>query len=99
METITTAEQEQKEPLVLKVCLDEIERSRPFLLVLLGDPVWLGAAGAAYARGGGRNMMIFKTKGYVELMRITAGDDISSLAFSSEGKVLACGTSSGSMFI
>ena len=37
IETVTTEEQEQKELLVLKVCLGEIERSRPFLIVLLGD--------------------------------------------------------------
>jgi len=37
VETVSSTEQEQKELLVLKVCLDEIERSRPFLLVLLGD--------------------------------------------------------------
>lgn len=37
VETSTVAEQRARELLVLKVCLDEIERSRPFLLVLLGD--------------------------------------------------------------
>jgi len=37
VETSTVAEQRTRELLVLKVCLDEIERSRPFLLVLLGD--------------------------------------------------------------
>jgi len=37
---VTAAEalpEESRELLVLKVCLDEIERSRPFLIVLLGD--------------------------------------------------------------
>lgn len=33
----TGSEQEQKELLVLKVCLDEIQRSRPFLIALVGD--------------------------------------------------------------
>jgi hypothetical protein len=37
VETVETPEQERKELLVLKVCLDEIERCRPFLLVILGD--------------------------------------------------------------
>ncbi len=37
VETISTPEQEAKELLVLKVCLAEIERSRPFLVGLLGD--------------------------------------------------------------
>ncbi len=37
VETVETAEQEQKELLVLKLCLDEIERCRPFLIVILGD--------------------------------------------------------------
>ncbi len=37
VETVDTPEQERKELLVLKVCLDEIERCRPFLLVILGD--------------------------------------------------------------
>src|SRR5207247_1394507 len=31
------ATEEQRELIVLKVCLDEIKRSRPFLIVLLGD--------------------------------------------------------------
>jgi hypothetical protein len=33
----TTGEPEQKELLVLKVCLQEINRSRPFLIALIGD--------------------------------------------------------------
>ncbi|MBU0609305.1 MAG: DUF4062 domain-containing protein, partial [Armatimonadetes bacterium] len=37
VETTSATAQEEKELLVLKVCLDEIERSRPFLIVLLGD--------------------------------------------------------------
>jgi len=37
VETGAAADQEQKEFLVLKVCLGEIERSRPFLVALLGD--------------------------------------------------------------
>jgi hypothetical protein len=37
VETVETPEQESKELLVLKVCLNEIERCRPFLLVILGD--------------------------------------------------------------
>src|SRR5262249_39074529 len=37
VETVELASEEEKELQVLKVCLDEIERSRPFLIVLLGD--------------------------------------------------------------
>jgi hypothetical protein len=37
VETATLAEERARDLQVLKVCLDEIERSRPFLLVLLGD--------------------------------------------------------------
>ena len=37
VETVSVAEEEAKELLVLKVCLDEIERSRPFLIGLIGD--------------------------------------------------------------
>ena len=37
IETISTDEVYAKELLVLKVCLSEIERSRPYMLVLLGD--------------------------------------------------------------
>jgi hypothetical protein len=37
VETVTTAEEEAKELLVLKVCLDEIRRSRPFIIVLRGE--------------------------------------------------------------
>ena len=37
VETADAASEETREQLVLKVCLDEIERSRPFLIVLLGD--------------------------------------------------------------
>jgi tetratricopeptide (TPR) repeat protein len=37
VETMSVAEERHKEHLVLKVCLDEIERSRPFLIALLGD--------------------------------------------------------------
>jgi tetratricopeptide (TPR) repeat protein len=37
VETVEVAGEEAKELLVLKVCLDEVRRSRPFLLVLLGD--------------------------------------------------------------
>ncbi len=37
VETSQAATEEARELLVLKVCLDEINRSRPFLLVLLGD--------------------------------------------------------------
>jgi hypothetical protein len=37
VETRTVAEEHAKELLILKVCLAEIERSRPFLIGLLGD--------------------------------------------------------------
>ncbi len=37
VETGTTGEQHAKELLILKVCLAEVERSRPFLIGLLGD--------------------------------------------------------------
>ena len=37
VETVTIDEQQAKELLVLKVCLDEIQRSRPFLIGLVGD--------------------------------------------------------------
>jgi hypothetical protein len=37
VETVTLGEQHAKELLVLKVCLDEITRSRPFLIALVGD--------------------------------------------------------------
>lgn len=37
VETAQLPSEEAREALVLKVCLDEIERSRPFLIVLLGD--------------------------------------------------------------
>jgi tetratricopeptide (TPR) repeat protein len=37
VETVELEGEEAKELQVLKVCLDEIERSRPFLIVLLGD--------------------------------------------------------------
>jgi tetratricopeptide (TPR) repeat protein len=37
VETMSIAEQEAKELAVLKVCMAEIDRSRPFMIVLLGD--------------------------------------------------------------
>ena len=37
VETVSVDEQHAKELLVLKVCLAEIQRSRPFLIALLGD--------------------------------------------------------------
>lgn len=37
IETIELESEDARERLVLKVCLDEIRRSRPFLIVLLGD--------------------------------------------------------------
>ena len=37
VETVSAEEEEAKELLVLKVCLAEVERSRPFLIGLLGD--------------------------------------------------------------
>ncbi|NCO43644.1 MAG: hypothetical protein COZ06_33870 [Armatimonadetes bacterium CG_4_10_14_3_um_filter_66_18] len=37
VETVSVDEEEAKELLVLKVCLAEVERSRPFLIVLPGD--------------------------------------------------------------
>ena len=37
VETVSTKEHEHKELLVLKVCLDEIERCKPFMIALLGD--------------------------------------------------------------
>lgn len=37
VETADLASEEARERLVLKVCLEEINRSRPFLIVLLGD--------------------------------------------------------------
>jgi len=37
VETESAGSEEQRERLVLKVCLEEINRSRPFFLVLLGD--------------------------------------------------------------
>lgn len=37
VETADVDSEEQRELLVLKVCLEEIQRSRPFLIVLLGD--------------------------------------------------------------
>ncbi len=37
VETVSLDDEHEKELLVLKVCLAEIERSRPFLLVLVGE--------------------------------------------------------------
>jgi hypothetical protein len=37
VETLSLSEQHEKEMLVLKVCLAEIDRSRPFLIGILGD--------------------------------------------------------------
>ncbi|MFQ5643572.1 MAG: AAA family ATPase, partial [Thiogranum sp.] len=37
VETVTREEEHEKEMLVLKVCLAEVERSRPFLIGLIGD--------------------------------------------------------------
>src|ERR1035438_9515420 len=37
VETVALADQQSKELLVLKVCLAEIQRSRPFLIGLVGD--------------------------------------------------------------
>lgn len=37
VETVSTQTERERELQILKVCLAEIERSRPFLLVLLGD--------------------------------------------------------------
>lgn len=37
VETADLASEEARERMVLKVCLEEIQRSRPFLIVLLGD--------------------------------------------------------------
>ena len=37
VETVSAGEREAKELLVLKVCLAEIQRSRPFLIALIGD--------------------------------------------------------------
>lgn len=37
VQTNEATSEEEREQLVLKVCLDEIRRSRPFLIVLLGD--------------------------------------------------------------
>ena len=37
VQTVSVSEQHAKELLVLKVCLDEIKRSRPFLIALIGD--------------------------------------------------------------
>ena len=37
VETVSLNQEQAKEMLVLKVCLNEIERSRPFLIALLGD--------------------------------------------------------------
>ncbi len=45
VETAQAGSEEVSELLVLKVCLDEIKRSRPFLIVLLGDRYgWVPAA-------------------------------------------------------
>lgn len=37
VDTASEADEEAKQRLVLKVCLAEIERSRPFLIALIGD--------------------------------------------------------------
>ncbi len=37
VETATVDKQQSKELLVLQVCLNEITRSRPFLIALIGD--------------------------------------------------------------
>lgn len=37
VQTLSVSEEEAKELLILKVCLDEVDRSRPFLIGLLGD--------------------------------------------------------------
>jgi len=37
LETSGEKEKEQKELMVLKVCLDEIKRSKPFFIGLIGD--------------------------------------------------------------
>lgn len=56
VDTSGVSDQEGKESTVLKVCLDEIDRCRPFLIVLLGDrygwvPPAQRAAQAALERG------------------------------------------------
>jgi hypothetical protein len=45
VEAVSVDEEHAKELIVLKVCLDEIERTRPFLIALLGDRYgWVPAA-------------------------------------------------------
>jgi len=46
VDTISIQDQQEKEIQVLKVCLNEIKRARPFLLVILGDRYgWVPLAG------------------------------------------------------
>jgi tetratricopeptide (TPR) repeat protein len=50
VETVSVEDQADKELQVLRVCLGEIERSRPFFLVLLGDRYgWVPPPGCAQA--------------------------------------------------
>jgi tetratricopeptide (TPR) repeat protein len=46
IETASVADEGEKEAIVLKVCLDEIERSRPYMIVLLGERYgWVPSGG------------------------------------------------------
>jgi hypothetical protein len=43
VDTTSIAQEDEREANVLKVCLDEIRRCRPFFHWFVGRPVWLGA--------------------------------------------------------
>jgi hypothetical protein len=66
--TADAAGEEAKEALVLKVCLDEVERCRPFIVVVLGDRYgWVPPRGRMEAAVGEKGLAID-----VEGMSVTA---------------------------
>ncbi len=58
VETSNKKEQEEKELLVLKVCLDEIDRCKPFLIGIIGDRYgWVPPAGRMKAAENEKNFI------------------------------------------
>jgi hypothetical protein len=62
VETDSTKTERERELQILKVCLAEIERSRPFLLVLLGDRYgWPNRCSLSCCSGVGESPAIIKS--------------------------------------